>query len=204
MKLNAMTLRKRFIKRSVPIDNTILCHAASARRESGSVNGVSIGRRHRLFQGVDKIIHRGRELFGPAVNHGQRLGAAAVRKRHRRQPLTGHFRQHQRLQQDGDARINLHHPLDRLHLVALVVRLKQVALPNGMVWNMVYDKNAPTGDAPSATHEQLWSRLKFFLDELIPVAEEAGVTLAATPTIRCCRRFARSRGWFINRSFTRS
>jgi mannonate dehydratase len=46
---------------------------------------------------------------------------------------------------------------------------------------MVYDKNAPPGDLPSATHEQLWSRLKFFLDEMVPVAEEAGVTLAAHP-----------------------
>jgi mannonate dehydratase len=54
-------------------------------------------------------------------------------------------------------------------------------LPNGMVWNMVYDKNAAPGIVPSATSEQLWSRLKFFLDELIPVAEEAGVTLAAHP-----------------------
>jgi mannonate dehydratase len=54
-------------------------------------------------------------------------------------------------------------------------------LPNGMAWNMVFDKNAAPGNAPSATHEQLWSRLKFFLDELIPVAEEAGVTLAAHP-----------------------
>ena len=54
-------------------------------------------------------------------------------------------------------------------------------LPNGMVWNMVYDKNAAPGNVPSATPEQLWSRLKFFLDELIPVAEEAGVTLAAHP-----------------------
>ncbi|HEY1787252.1 MAG TPA: mannonate dehydratase [Verrucomicrobiae bacterium] len=54
-------------------------------------------------------------------------------------------------------------------------------LPNGMVWNMVYDRNAAPGTVPSATPEQLWSRLKFFLDELIPVAEEAGVTLAAHP-----------------------
>jgi mannonate dehydratase len=54
-------------------------------------------------------------------------------------------------------------------------------LPNGMVWNMVYDKNAAPGNAPSATPEQLWQRLEFFLNELIPVAEEAGVTLAAHP-----------------------
>jgi mannonate dehydratase len=56
-------------------------------------------------------------------------------------------------------------------------------LPNGMVWNMVYAPASGTapGNIPSATPEQLWSRLKFFLDELIPVAEEAGVTLAAHP-----------------------
>jgi mannonate dehydratase len=54
-------------------------------------------------------------------------------------------------------------------------------LPNGMVWNMVYDRAAASGVIPSATREQLWSRLKDFLDALIPVAEEAGVTLAAHP-----------------------
>ena len=54
-------------------------------------------------------------------------------------------------------------------------------LPNSMAWNMVFDKNAPAGNIPSATHEQLWSRLKFFLDEIIPVAEESGVTMAAHP-----------------------
>jgi mannonate dehydratase len=54
-------------------------------------------------------------------------------------------------------------------------------LPNGMVWNMVYDPNTPPGTVPTATSEQLWSRLKYFLDELIPVAEESGVTLAAHP-----------------------
>ncbi len=63
-------------------------------------------------------------------------------------------------------------------------------IPKGMVWNMVYDAGAPTGTMPPTTHEQLWGRLKDFLDVIIPVAEEAGVTLAAhpddppTPTVR--------------------
>jgi mannonate dehydratase len=54
-------------------------------------------------------------------------------------------------------------------------------MPHGMVWNMVYDATAPKGNVPSATPEQLWGRLKDFLDALIPVAEEAGVKLAAHP-----------------------
>lgn len=54
-------------------------------------------------------------------------------------------------------------------------------IPNGMVWNMVYDPQAPAGTIPPVTHEQLWGRLKDFLDALLPVAEEAGVMLAAHP-----------------------
>ena len=54
-------------------------------------------------------------------------------------------------------------------------------IPKGMVWNMVYDAHAPAGNIPSATHEQLWSRLERFLNEVLPVAEAAGVTLAAHP-----------------------
>ncbi len=54
-------------------------------------------------------------------------------------------------------------------------------IPNGMVWNMVYDENAPEGTIPKIDHDELWSRLQFFLDELLPVAEEAGVKLAAHP-----------------------
>jgi mannonate dehydratase len=54
-------------------------------------------------------------------------------------------------------------------------------MPNGMAWNMVYDRGAPPGTVSSATTDQLWQRLKGFLDEVIPVAEEAGVTLAAHP-----------------------
>ena len=54
-------------------------------------------------------------------------------------------------------------------------------MPNGMVWNMVYDRSAPAGTVPSATADQLWQRLQDFLETVIPVAEEAGVTLAAHP-----------------------
>jgi len=52
---------------------------------------------------------------------------------------------------------------------------------NGMVWNMVYDPHAAPGEIPSPTRDQLWNRLRRFLDEVIPVAEECGVRLAAHP-----------------------
>lgn len=54
-------------------------------------------------------------------------------------------------------------------------------IPNGMVWNMIYDENAPKGTLSKIGHEQLWERLQYFLDELIPTAEEYGVKLAAHP-----------------------
>ena len=54
-------------------------------------------------------------------------------------------------------------------------------IPNGMVWNMVYDENAPEGTLPRISHEELWQRLQYFLNEIIPVAEEAGVKMAAHP-----------------------
>ncbi|MGA2985444.1 MAG: mannonate dehydratase [Terriglobia bacterium] len=57
----------------------------------------------------------------------------------------------------------------------------QTPIPNGTIWNMIYDPNAPPGTLPPATSEQLWRRLADFLDAVIPVAEEAGVTLAAHP-----------------------
>jgi mannonate dehydratase len=54
-------------------------------------------------------------------------------------------------------------------------------IPAGQIWNMVYDTEAPAGHVPQITHDQLWSRLQEFLEELVPVAEEAGVRLAAHP-----------------------
>ncbi|MER3406646.1 MAG: D-mannonate dehydratase, partial [Chloroflexota bacterium] len=58
---------------------------------------------------------------------------------------------------------------------------EQTPIPNGMVWNTVYDPNALPGTIGTVTPEQLWSRLEYFLKELVPAAEEAGVRLAAHP-----------------------
>lgn len=54
-------------------------------------------------------------------------------------------------------------------------------IPNGQVWNMVYDPLAPAGWIPDTTSDQLWDRLGRFLRDVVPVAEEAGVRLAAHP-----------------------
>jgi mannonate dehydratase len=54
-------------------------------------------------------------------------------------------------------------------------------MPRGMAWNMIYDSAARPGAEPPVTHQVLWQRLAEFLDEVIPVAEKAGVTLAAHP-----------------------
>jgi len=57
-------------------------------------------------------------------------------------------------------------------------------MPQGMAWNMVVDPSAlrwPATPVPSATHEELWSRVRRFLDEVLPVAEKAGVRMALHP-----------------------
>lgn len=57
----------------------------------------------------------------------------------------------------------------------------ETPIPNGQVWNMIYDPDAPAGNVGEVTQAQLWSRLTEFLQEVVPVAEEAGVMLAAHP-----------------------
>ena len=37
-----------------------------------------------------------------------------------------------------------------------------------MIWNMVYDQNADAGFQKEISHEELWRRLKGFLNEIIP------------------------------------
>lgn len=54
-------------------------------------------------------------------------------------------------------------------------------MPRGVVWNMIYDPQAPEAFEPPITHEELWRRLGRFLEEVVPVAEQSGVRLAAHP-----------------------
>ncbi len=54
-------------------------------------------------------------------------------------------------------------------------------VPNGTIWNMIYDPNAPPGTLPSISPEELWRRLARFLEDVLPTAEEAHVRLAAHP-----------------------
>ena len=54
-------------------------------------------------------------------------------------------------------------------------------LPRGMVWNMVYDGDAPDEPLPALTADELWDRVRRFLAEALPVAEAVGVRLAAHP-----------------------
>ncbi len=57
----------------------------------------------------------------------------------------------------------------------------QLPMPNGMVWNMVYDPDAPDGNVPPVGTEELWQRYEWFLSQILPVAEESGVKLALHP-----------------------
>lgn len=58
---------------------------------------------------------------------------------------------------------------------------KEKPIPRGMVWNMVYDPDAPSGHVAPVSSAELWGRFEDFLQEIIPVAEESGVTLALHP-----------------------
>jgi mannonate dehydratase len=58
---------------------------------------------------------------------------------------------------------------------------EETPIPQGYAWNMQYDPHAPQGTLAPITSEQMWQRLTEFLETLVPVAEEAGVRLAAHP-----------------------
>jgi mannonate dehydratase len=54
-------------------------------------------------------------------------------------------------------------------------------IPTGMVWNMVFDPDAPPGFYPPVPEVEIWERARVFLEAVLPVADDAGVRLAAHP-----------------------
>ncbi|MBC7738673.1 MAG: mannonate dehydratase, partial [Candidatus Saccharibacteria bacterium] len=54
-------------------------------------------------------------------------------------------------------------------------------MPDGLVWNMRYRAAKPDAVPVRVSNEEIWARLTGFLQEMIPVAAEAGVVLAAHP-----------------------
>jgi len=58
---------------------------------------------------------------------------------------------------------------------------EETPIPNGEIWGIRFDENAPAGDIGTVTREEMWGRLQYFLEELVPVAAESGVRLAAHP-----------------------
>jgi len=54
-------------------------------------------------------------------------------------------------------------------------------IPDGEIWNMTYRQGNPGKFIEEITSEMLWDRLAWFLQRILPVAEEAGVELALHP-----------------------
>ena len=57
----------------------------------------------------------------------------------------------------------------------------QEPIPDGMIWNMRYRKGEEDKFVPETSENEVWERLEFFLNQLIPVVEENNVSLAAHP-----------------------
>ena len=54
-------------------------------------------------------------------------------------------------------------------------------IPEGMVWNMTYNTSSSGNRKGIVSREEIWQRYRYFLNELIPVAEENNVKLVAHP-----------------------
>jgi mannonate dehydratase len=57
----------------------------------------------------------------------------------------------------------------------------QEPIPDGLVWNMRYRDGIKNKFIGEIKEKEMWERLKFFLDNLLPYAEENNVILAAHP-----------------------
>ena len=71
---------------------------------------------------------------------------------------------------------------------------EETDVPLGNVWNTTYDEHAQAGTLGPVSEEEMWARLRRFLEELVPVAAQANVRLAmhpADPPLPALRRTGR-------------
>lgn len=54
-------------------------------------------------------------------------------------------------------------------------------IPDGEIWNMTYASGKPGKFVQPIDNDELWARLSWFLQEILPVAEDAGIDLALHP-----------------------
>ncbi len=100
------------------------------------------------LEGLKTIIRRVGEAGVPIIGYNFSIAGVAGR-------VTGPFAR------GGALSVGMEEPLD-------------APVPLGMAWNMIYDPDAPAGFLPATTYEELWKRAADFLNECLPVAEEAG------------------------------
>lgn len=112
-------------------------------------------KRERQLENIQTLIRRVGELGIPIIGYNFSIAGVAGR-------VTGPYAR------GGAPSVGMEGPLDD-------------PIPHGMVWNMVYDPAAPAGFLPEISHDELWRRLEGFLAACVPVAEAAGVRLAAHP-----------------------
>ncbi len=112
-------------------------------------------RKKQQLEGLKTIIRRVGEVGVPIIGYNFSIAGVAGR-------VTGPFAR------GGAVSVGMNGAVD-------------TPVPNGMVWNMIYDADAPSGNLPATSSEQLWKRFDDFLEECLPVAEKAGVRLAAHP-----------------------
>ncbi|MFT7029123.1 MAG: mannonate dehydratase [Marinoscillum sp.] len=54
-------------------------------------------------------------------------------------------------------------------------------IPKGMVWNMRYEDQVDDAVLAPVSKEEIWERFRYFLNNLLPIAEENNVRLVAHP-----------------------
>jgi mannonate dehydratase len=112
-------------------------------------------RRHRHLENVKQIIRVLGQAGIPALGYCFSMAGVAGR-------VTGPFAR------GGASGVGMNGAVD-------------VPIPKKMAWNMIVDESAGEVPHPTSTREQLLERRRNFLNEVLPVAEQAGVRLAAHP-----------------------